>query len=95
MKKKQLVSVGITRLVLMFRRVSNNHFNIRYYKLVASQQVEIPYYRGVGRQRGRGFEARAQVQKTREFCIARGTTMKNFLMKLWKRLCLNLFSKRE
>ena len=28
----------------------------------------------------------------REFCTARCTTMKNFLMKLWKRLCLNLFS---
>ena len=32
---------------------------------------------------------------TREICTARGTTMKNFLMKLWKRLCLNLFSKGE
>ena len=29
--------------------------------MVASRQVEIPYYRGVGRQRGRGFEALAQV----------------------------------
>ena len=26
---------------------------------------------------------------TTEFCTARGTTMKIFLMKLWKRLCLN------
>ena len=33
--------------------------------------------------------------KTREFCTARGTTMKNFLMKLWKHLCLNLFSRGE
>ena len=32
---------------------------------------------------------------TREFCTAPGMTMKNFLMKLWKRLCLNLFSQRE
>ena len=32
---------------------------------------------------------------TREFCTARGPTMKYFLMKLWKRLCLNLFSQRE
>ena len=31
------VSVGITRLVLMFRKASNIHFqNIRYYKMVAS-----------------------------------------------------------
>ena len=29
--------------------------------MVGSRQVEIPYYRAVGRQRGRGFEALAQV----------------------------------
>ena len=29
--------------------------------MVASGQVEIPYYRGVGRQRGRGFGTLAQV----------------------------------
>ena len=29
--------------------------------MVASRQVEIPHYRGVGRQRGRGFGALAQV----------------------------------
>ena len=29
--------------------------------MVASRQVEIPYYRGVSRQRGRGFGALAQV----------------------------------
>ena len=29
--------------------------------MVASRQVDIPYYRGVGRQRGRGFGALAQV----------------------------------
>ena len=33
--------------------------------------------------------------KTREFCTARDTTKKNFLKKLWKRLCLNLFSQGE
>ena len=33
--------------------------------------------------------------KTREFCNSRGTTTKNFLMKLWKRLCLKLFSHVE
>ena len=32
---------------------------------------------------------------TRGFCTARGTTMKIFLMKLWKRLCLNLFPQGE
>ena len=30
--------------------------------MVASRQVEIPYYRGVDRQRGRGFGAPAQVK---------------------------------
>ena len=29
--------------------------------MVASREIEIPYYRGVGRQRGRGFGALAQV----------------------------------
>ena len=29
--------------------------------MVASRQVEIPYHRAVGRQRGRGFEALAQI----------------------------------
>ena len=29
--------------------------------MVASRQVEIPYYRGVGRQKGRGFGALAQI----------------------------------
>ena len=29
--------------------------------MVASRQIEIPFYRGVGRQRGRGIGALAQV----------------------------------
>ena len=33
--------------------------------------------------------------KAMYFCIARGKIMKNLLMKLWKRLCLNLFSHGE
>ena len=61
-EKIPFVSVGISRLVLMFRNVSNIHFyHIRYYKMVASRQVGIPFYRAVGRQRGRGFGALAQV----------------------------------
>ena len=31
------------------------------YQMVASREVELPYYKGVGRQRGRGFGALAQV----------------------------------
>ena len=61
-EKVPFVSVGIARLVLMFRKVSNIHSShIRYYKMVASRQVEVPYYRAVGRQRGRAFGAPAQV----------------------------------
>ena len=61
-EKILFVSVGITRLVLMFRKVSIIHFkHIRYYKMVALRQVEIPFYRAVGRQRGRRFVALAQV----------------------------------
>ena len=61
-EKTPFVSVGINRFVLMFRKVSNIHFqHIQYYKMVASRQVEIPYYSAVGRQRGWGFGALAQV----------------------------------
>ena len=46
----------------MFRKASNNHFlPKRRYKMVASRQVEIPFHRGIGRQRGRGFGALAKV----------------------------------
>ena len=61
-EKIPFVSVGITRLFLMFRKVYSIQFqHIPYYKMVASRQVEIPYYRVVARQRGRGFGALAQV----------------------------------
>ena len=61
-EKTPFVSVGITRLVLMFRKVSHIHFrNIRYYKMVVSTQVGIPYYIGIGRQRKRGFGALVHV----------------------------------
>ena len=50
------VFVGITRLVLMFRNASNIHFQSkRHYRMVASRQVDFPFYRCDGRQRGRGF----------------------------------------
>ena len=61
-EKKPVVSFGITRLVIMFRKASNIHFSPkRRYKMGASKQVEMPFYRGVGRQRGWGFSALAQV----------------------------------
>ena len=52
-EKKPLVSVGITRLVLMFRQTSNIQFEPKKsYKMVASK--------GVGRQLRRGFSTLAQ-----------------------------------
>ena len=61
-EKIPFVSMGIIRPFLMFRKVSNIHFyHTQFYEMVASRQVEIQYYRGVGRRRGRGFGALAQV----------------------------------
>ena len=61
-EKIPFVSAGITRLFLMFKKVSNIHFLPKgRSKMVASRQVEIPFYRGFGRQRGLGFNALAQV----------------------------------
>ena len=71
-EKIPFVSVGITRLVLMFRKASNIQFQPkRRYKMVAPRQVEIPYYRSVGRQRGRGFSALAQVSGRTEIPFLR------------------------
>ena len=57
-----LVSVDITRLVLMFRKASNIHFQPKKRcTMVAPTQVEIPFYRGNGRQHGRRCGALAQV----------------------------------
>ena len=55
-------SVGITRPVLMFTKASNVHvLSKRRYKMVASRQIEIPFYKDSGRQCVRGFGALAQV----------------------------------
>ena len=55
-EKIPVVSVGITRLFLMLRKASNIRFNSKS----LSRQVEIPFYRDVGRQLGRGFGALEQ-----------------------------------
>ena len=61
-EKIPLVSVGITRLVLMRKKASNIHFQSRRrYKMVASSQVEITFFGDVCQQRGWGFSALAQV----------------------------------
>ena len=60
--QKIFVSAGIIRLVLMFRKAGNIHFLLeRRYKIVASRQVEFPFHRDIGRQRGRRFGALAEV----------------------------------
>ena len=61
-EKRPIVSVGITRFVLMFKKASNILFQPkRRYKMVALRHVENPYYRAVGRQTGRGVGALAQI----------------------------------
>ena len=61
-EKLPFVSVGITRLILMFRKPSNIHlYSERRYKRVASRPIEISFFGSVGRQRGRGFGALVQV----------------------------------
>ena len=60
--KRRFVSVGISRLVLMFRKDSNIPlYYKKRYKMDALRQIEIPFYRGVGRQRGQRLSAFAQV----------------------------------
>ena len=57
-KKISFVSVANNRIVLLFRKASNVCFQPkRRYKMVASRQVEIPFYRGIGRQLKRGFNS--------------------------------------
>ena len=43
--------------------------------MVASTQIEIPFYRGVGRQHGRGFGALAQVVERTEIPFLRKTVV--------------------
>ena len=60
--KKTSVSVGITCLVLKFRKSFNIIFQSkRRYMFFASRQVKILFHRGISRQGGRGFGAPAQV----------------------------------
>ena len=53
--------------------------------MVASRQIELPYYRGVGRQRGRGFGALASV-------IGRSAIpfLKNYIVLAIKRVGANI-----
>ena len=61
-KKLPVVFVVITRLPLISRKGSNIQFSPKIrYKMVASRQVEIPFYTGIGQQGGRGISAFAQV----------------------------------
>ena len=53
-EKIPFVSVGKTRLVLMFGKVSDNVLKL-VCKMVLSNTPELPHYKGIGRQRRRGF----------------------------------------
>ena len=54
-------SLSITRLVLMFRKASSIYFWAeKRHKTVAWRQVGIPFYRGIGQQRGHVSVALAQ-----------------------------------
>ena len=56
------VSVGIIRLVLMFRKASNIHFYRKTsLRLVALGQVEVSFYRATGQNRGAEFGAFVKV----------------------------------
>ena len=55
-------SFGLTQLVLIILKTSNFHCQPkRRHKVVASKQVQIPSYKGNGRQRAGGFGALARV----------------------------------
>ena len=61
-EKLPFVSGGITRLVLIVRKTSNILFKSKgRYKMIASTQVEVPFYRSIGRQRGTVFGALAHL----------------------------------
>ena len=61
--------------------------------MVASRQVVIPFHRGVGRQRGRGFGAIAQVIGRTEIPFVPNISsqlQKAYVLTCWKLLCQKL-----
>ena len=61
-EKIPFVSVGILRLVLMFRKASNNHFyRKRSLRLVALRQVEVSFYRATSQNCEAEFDAFVRV----------------------------------
>ena len=61
-KKRPFVSVGITRLAVIFKKASNIHLHWeKRFMLVASRRIEITFNMGSSRQRGQGFGALAHV----------------------------------
>ena len=60
--KIHFVAVGSTRVVLLFKKDSNVHFQPkRRSKFVPSRQIEIAFHTGIDRQPRRGFGTLAQV----------------------------------
>ena len=58
--------------------------------MIASREVEIPLCRGVGRQRGRGFGALAQVigKLQVHFCVNISSQLQNaYVLTCWNFLC--------
>ena len=94
-RKIPFVSVANNRLVLLFRKASNVCFQPkRRYKMFALRQVEIPFYRGIGRQRKRGFGAIPQVigwtaiPFLRKYIVP--TPLNAWVLTCWSLLCQKL-----
>ena len=60
-KEVLFLSVGSTRFVFVFIKMSDVPSTKRYFEMVVSLEVDLPSYKGEGRQRGRGFDASAQI----------------------------------
>ena len=90
-EKTPFVTAGITRLAVTFIKTSNIHFQPKKrYKVVASNQVEIAFDSGFGRQCGWGFGALAQVfgRTAIPFFVNISAQLENAsLLTCWNLLC--------
>ena len=81
-----LVSVRFTRLFLMFRKASIFFSKEkRRFTMVASRQVEIPFYTSIGRQRGSGFDALHKLVEEPQFHF--GVNMSYHSQNVWVMAC--------
>ena len=95
-EKIRFSSVSITRFVLIFRKTSNIHFERkRRYKIVTSEEVDIPFRKVIGRQRGRwlGALAKGIARITVFFCVSISSQLYSVsVLTCWNLLCKNLQS---